>query len=145
MDRNVFIDPKPGGTVTVTTVGRAICGTTSCAESTSTAPTISTTNITLEAYQCAVYMCRDDLEDMQEDTLVEINNALAECIDVCIDNAFIANIGTIGGSIVYAGGTFSAAMIAEAMGSMRNGNRRGLKRPRDRIMRACCSHHSPRR
>ena len=113
---------KPGGTVTVTTVGRATCGTAGCAEPSSTAPTISTTNITMEEYQCSLYVCRDDLEDMLDDTLNEINNALAECIDICIDNAFIANIGTRGGgSIVYAAGTFSAAIIAEAMGTMRNG------------------------
>jgi hypothetical protein len=58
---------------------------------------------------------------MLDDTLVELNNALAECIDICIDNFFVANIGTYGGSIVYNKGTMSAAMIAEAMGSMRNG------------------------
>ncbi len=116
------IHGKPGGTLTVTTVGRATCGTAGCAEPSSSAPTISTANITMEEYQCSLYICRNDLEDMLEDTLVEINNALAECIDVCIDNAFIANIGTRGGgSIVYAAGTMSAAMIAEAMGSMRNG------------------------
>jgi len=102
-------------------VGRATCGTAGCAEPSSTAPTIGTTNITLEEYQCSLYICRDDLEDMLEDTLVEINNALAECIDICIDNAFIANIGTYGGSVVYHNGTMSAAMIAESMGSMRNG------------------------
>ena len=119
-----FLNPRPGGTVTVTTVGRATCGTAGCAEPSSTAPTIGTTNITMEEYQCSLYICRNDLEDMLEDTLVEINNALAECIDICIDNAFIANIGTYGGSIAYDKGTMSASMIAEAMGSMRNGNRR---------------------
>jgi hypothetical protein len=102
-------------------VGRATCGTAGCAEPSSTAPAISTCNITLEEYQCSLYICRDDLEDMLDDTLVEINNSLAECIDICIDNAFIANIGTIGGSIVYNKGTMSAAIIAEAMGSLRNG------------------------
>ncbi len=71
---------------------------------------------------------------MLDDTLVEINNSLAECIDVCIDNAFIANIGTVGGSVVYNKGTMSAAIIAEAMGSMRNGNQ--IKR-KAYIPRAC--------
>lgn len=115
------IHGKPGGTLYVTTVGRATCGTAGCAEPSSTAPTISNVSIVLSEYQCSLYICRNDMEDMLEDTLVEINNALAECIDVCIDNAFIQQIGTFGGSIVYNKGTMSAAMIAEAMGSMRNG------------------------
>lgn len=112
---------KPGDTIHVVTVGKAVCGTAGCAEPESTAPTVGATAITLEEYQCSLYVCRNDLEDMIEDTLVEINNSLASCLDECIDNAFIANIVGTGSTISYGTAYITPANIAEAMGSMRNG------------------------
>ena len=112
---------KAGDTVHVVTVGRATCGTAGCAEPVSTAPTISAVAITLEEYQCSMYVCRDDLEDMVPDTITELNNALAECIDICIDNAFIANIIGLGSTLDKGTAYITAAHIAEAIGTMRSG------------------------
>lgn len=119
------IHGKPGDTVHVITVGKAVCGTAGCAEPASTAPTIDAEAITLEEYQCSMYVCRDDLEDMVTDTITELNNSLASCIDNCIDNAFIANIvghgATLTTGTVAADGTITPGHIAEAIGSMRAG------------------------
>ena len=115
------IKGKAGDTVHVITVGRATCGTAGCAEPASTAPTVGAVAITLEEYQCSMYVCRDDLEDMVPDTITELNNALAECIDICIDNAFIANIIGQGSTLVKGTGNITAAWIAEAIGTMRSG------------------------
>jgi len=115
------IKGKPGDTVHVVTVGKATCGTAGCAEPVSIAPTIGATAITLEEYQCSLYVCRDDLEDMIEDTLTEINNSLASCLDTCIDNAFIANIRGSGSTVDKGTAYITAAFIAETMGSMRSG------------------------
>jgi hypothetical protein len=115
------IKGKAGDTVHVVTVGRATCGTAGCAEPASTAPTVGATAITLEEYQCSMYVCRDDLEDMVPDTITELNNALAECIDICIDNAFIANIMGNGSTLDKGTAHITAAFIAEAIGSVRSG------------------------
>ena len=115
------IKGKAGDTVHVITVGRASCGTAGCAEPASTAPTVGAVAITLEEYQCSMYVCRDDLEDMVPDTITELNNALAECIDICIDNAFIANIIGQGSTLAKGTGNITAAWIAEAIGTMRSG------------------------
>ena len=115
------IKGKAGDTVHVITVGRATCGTAGCAEPASTAPTVGATAITLEEYQCSMYVCRNDLEDMVPDTVTELNNALAECLDICIDNAFIANIIGLGSTLDKGTAYITAADIAEAMGTMRSG------------------------
>lgn len=115
------IKGKPGGTVMVVTVGRAVGGTISCEEPDSTAPTIAAASIALTDYQCSVDICRDDLEDMVEDTLTEINESLISCLDEWIDNYFIAGLVGLGSTLVKGGGTFSANTIAEAVGSMRSG------------------------
>jgi len=115
------IKGKPGDTVHVITVGKAVCGTAGCAEPASTASTIGATAITLEEYQCSLYVCRDDLEDMVEDTITEINNSLASCLDECIDNAFIANLRGIGSTLDKGTAYITPAFIAETIGSVRNG------------------------
>jgi hypothetical protein len=115
------IKGKAGDTVHVVTVGRATCGTAGCAEPASTAPTVGATAITLEEYQCSMYVCRNDLEDMVPDTITELNNALAECLDICIDNAFIANITGLGSTLDKGTAYITAAHIAEAIGTMRSG------------------------
>lgn len=115
------IKGKPGDTIHVITVGKATCGTAGCAEPESTAPSIGAIAITLEEYQCSLYVCRNDLEDMVEDTITEINNSLASCLDECIDNAFIANIMGLGSTLDKGLGTYDPNWIAEAMGTMRSG------------------------
>jgi hypothetical protein len=115
------IKGKAGDTVHVVTVGKAVCGTAGCAEPASTAPTISACAITLEEYQCSLYICRDDLEDVVEGTITEVNNSLLTCLDNCIDNAFIANITGKGSTYIISPGTLTAALIAKAMGTMRMG------------------------
>lgn len=115
------IKGKPGDTVHVITVGKATCGTAGCAEPVSTAPAIGATAITLEEYQCSMYVCRNDLEDMVEDTITEMNNSLASCLDTCIDNAFIANIMGLGSTLDKGTAYITPDDIAEGMGSMRNG------------------------
>jgi len=117
------IHGKPGDTIHVITVGTAVCGTAGCAEPVSEAPSIGAAAITMEEYQCSLYICRNDLEDIVPDTITEINNSLASCLDTCIDNAFIANLKTKGAGTLGATleATMSATYIAEAIGSMRNG------------------------
>jgi hypothetical protein len=76
----------------------------------------------LEEYQCSQYICRDDLEDVVEDTITELNESLMSCLDTCIDNAFIANLIAAECSTLAKGTAWmKAATIAEAIGSMRNG------------------------
>jgi len=101
-------------------VGRATCGTAGCAEPTSTAATVSACAITLEEYQCSHYICRDDLEDVVEDTITELNENLMTCLDTCIDNAFIANIMGLGSTLSKGTAYITAADIAEAIGTMRS-------------------------
>jgi hypothetical protein len=115
------IHGKPGDTIYVVTVGRATCGTMICEEPDSTAATIGKGTISLEEYQCSHYICRDDLEDVVEDTITELNENLMTCLDTCIDNAFIANILGHGSTLNKGAGTMTANTIAEAIGSMRNG------------------------
>lgn len=115
------IHGKAGDTVHVITVGKAICGTAGCAEPVSTAPAVSAVAITLEEYQCSMYVCRNDIEDMVEDTITEMNNSLASCLDTCIDNAFIANIIGLGSTLDKGTAYITPDDIAEAIGTMRSG------------------------
>ena len=117
------IHGKPGDTVNVITIPKATCGTAGCAEPESGTLTVGKSPITLEEYQCSQYICRDDLEDVVEDTITELNESLMSCLDTCIDNAFIENIvnGDVAGTVNKGTAYMSAATIAEAMGSMRNG------------------------
>ncbi len=115
------IKGQPGNTLNVVVVGKATGGTIQCEEPTSTAPTITAASISLTDYQCSVDICRDDLEDMVEDTVTEINDSLISCLDEWIDNYFIAGIVGLGNTLVLAGATFSANTIAQAIGSMRSG------------------------
>jgi hypothetical protein len=83
---------------------------------------VGKTPITLEEYQCSHYICRDDLEDVVEDTITELNETLMNCLDTCIDNAFIANIMDNHGSTMTKGTAYlTGAVIAEGIGTMRNG------------------------
>jgi hypothetical protein len=112
---------SPGGTVYVVTVGKASCGTAGCAEPVSTAPTVAAATISMEEYQCSLYICRNELEDMVEDTIDEVNASLASCIDHCVDNAFIANLVGAGSTLDKGTAYITPAHIAEAIGSMRSG------------------------
>jgi hypothetical protein len=114
------IKGRPGDTIHVITVGRAACAPGSCAEPTSTAATVSAVAITLEEYQCSHYICRDDLEDMVEDTVTELNENLMTCLDTCIDNAFIANITGHGSTLDKGTAIMDPTFIAEAIGTMRS-------------------------
>ena len=67
-----------------------------------------------------MYICRDDLEDVVEDTITEVNNSLLTCLDNCIDNAFIANLTGLGSTLVKGTANIVAAVIAEAIGTMRS-------------------------
>lgn len=116
------IHGKPGDTVHVITIPKATCGTAGCAEPTSGTITAGACAITLEEYQCSQYICRDDLEDVVEDTITELNESLMSCLDTCIDNAFIANLIAADCATLAKGTAWmKAATIAEAIGSMRNG------------------------
>jgi len=61
------------------------------------------------------------LEDMVEDTITAMNESLASCLDVCIDNAFIANITGKGSTLTKGTAYITPSDIAEAMGTMRSG------------------------
>lgn len=115
------IHGKPGDTVHVITVGPATCGTFCCAEPESTAPVVDAEKIDLEDYQCSYYICRKDLEDVVPDTITELNNSLATCLDACIDNAFIANIMGHGSTLDKGTAYITPADIAEGIGTMRSG------------------------
>jgi len=115
------INGKAGDTVHVITVGKMLAGTAGCAEPASTAPTVSAVAITLEEYQCSMYICRDDLEDMVADTVTQLNDALVNCLDVVIDQAFISNLTGKGGTLVGGTAYITPAVIAQAIGTMRAG------------------------
>ncbi|MCJ7759991.1 hypothetical protein MUP59_02475 [Candidatus Bathyarchaeota archaeon] len=115
------IKGKPGDTIHVITVGRPVGGTAGCAEPVGTASTISAVAITLEEWQCSMYVCRDDLEDMVPDTITQLNDALVECLDIIIDRQFIINISGHGGTLVGGTAYITPGIIAEAMGTMRAG------------------------
>lgn len=115
------IKGKAGDTVHVITVGRAIGGTAGCAEPASTAPTVSAKAITLEEWQCSCYVCRDDLEDMVEDTITGINESLTECLDLLIDQSFISGIVGLGGTLDLGTAHITSGHIAQALGTMRQG------------------------
>jgi hypothetical protein len=115
------IKGKPGDTVHVITVGKAIGGTAGCAEPVSTAPSVSAVAITLEEWQCSMYVCKNDLEDVVEDTLVAINDSLSECIDVMVDQSFISGLVGKGGTLDLGTAYMTPGVIAQAIGTMRTG------------------------
>ena len=69
-------------------------------------------------------MCKNDIESVQPDLITELNAGLADCLNRQIDNYFfdVARTDDCTAGTVLSGSALSGSLIAEAMGSMRNGN-----------------------
>ncbi len=119
------IENKPGDTVWICTVGTAIATTIAaeCAEPTTTGASIDCKSIGLTDYVCAYYMCKNDIESVQPDLINELNAGLGSCLERQIDNYFfdVARTNGCTAGTVSSGSALSGSLIAEAMGSMRNG------------------------
>jgi len=116
------IKGKPGDTVNVITVAPVVCADLGCEEPTTTAATIGKVPITLTNQVCAYYICKTDMEDVVPDTIDKLNEGLASCLDVCIDNYFLkqALVGANAGTYTHTAG-MTGSLIARAMGSMEAG------------------------
>ncbi len=113
---------KAGDSINVITVLQPVAGTAGCAEPNGTAPTVSALNVSLTEWQCAMSICRDDLEDMVPETVTAMSESLTKCLDAGIDNYFVGAISPVCAGTVNTG-TFpmTPARIAEAIGSCRCG------------------------
>jgi len=116
------IQGKPGDTVNVITVAPVTCADLACEEPTTTAATIGKVPITLANKVCAYYICKTDMEDVVPDTIDALNDGLARCLAVCIDNYFLAQaqVGVNQGTLTETG-ALAGTTIAKAMGSMQAG------------------------
>jgi len=116
------IQGKPGDTVNVITVGPVTCADLACEEPTTTAASIGKVPITLANKVCAYYICKADMEDVVPDTIDALNEGLASCLSVCIDNYFLtqAQVGANAGTLTEAG-ALKGTVIAKSMGSMEAG------------------------
>lgn len=116
------IKGKPGDTINVITVAPVTCADLACEEPTATAATIGKVPVTLANKVCAYYICKTDMEDVVPDTIDALNEGLASCIDVCVDNYFLSQalIGSNAGTLTETG-ALRGTTIAKAMGSMQAG------------------------
>ena len=71
-------------------------------------------------------MCKNDIESVQPDLITELNAGLADCLNRQIDNYFfdVARTNACTAGTLTSGSALSGSLIADAMGSMRNGNQR---------------------
>ncbi len=120
------IKGAPGDSINVITVAKAVGGTAGCAEPVSTAPAVSAKAITLSEYQCSMYVCRADLEDIVPDTIDQLNESLSRCIDNIVDQHFIATLRDVAQGTYTMGGApgtahLTPSAIAASIGSMRAG------------------------
>ena len=119
------IENQPGDKVWICTVGTAMATTiaAACTEPTTVGATIECPYITLTDYACAYYMCKNDIESVQPDLITELNAGLADCLNRQIDNYFfdVARTDDCTAGTLLSGSAMSGSLIAEAMGSMRNG------------------------
>lgn len=125
------IDGQPGDTVWICTVGTAVATTiaAACTEPTTTGATITCKSMTLTDYACAFYMCKNDIESVMPDLINELNAGLGSCLERQIDNYFfdVARTDDCTAGTLTSSSALSGSLIAEAMGSMRNGKWRKWK------------------
>ena len=119
------IQGQPGDKVWICTVGTAVATTIAaeCTEPTTTGATISCKAINLTDYACAFYMCKNDIESVQPDLITELNAGLGSCLERQIDNYFfdVARTNGCTAGTLTSSSALSGSLIAEGMGSMRNG------------------------
>jgi len=119
------IENRPGDKVWICTIGTAIATTiaAACAEPTTTGATFSCREIDLTDYVCAYYLCKNDIESVVPDVIPELNAGLGACLERQIDNYFfdVARTNGCTAGTVLSSSALSGSLIAEAMGSMRNG------------------------
>lgn len=119
------IENQPGSKVWICTVGTAFATTISatCDEPDTTGATITCPSIDLTDIACAYYMCKNDIESVQPDLITELNAGLADCLNRAIDNYFfeVARTPACNSGTLTSSSALSGSLIAEAMGSMRNG------------------------
>jgi len=151
------IQGQPGDKVWICTVGTAVATTIAaeCTEPTTTGATISCKSITLTDYACAFYMCKNDIESVQPDLITELNAGLGSCLERQIDNYFfdVARTNGCTGGTLTSSSALSGSLIAEGMGSMRNGNQRKWRKLisifkrilhfADRSLRTSCTDYAP--
>ena len=120
------IEGQPGDKVWICTVGTAMPTTiaAACDEPTTTGASVDCKYITMTDYACAFYMCKNDIESVQPDLITELNAGLGSCLERQIDNYFfdVARTNACTAGTLLSGVPLSGSLIAEAMGSMRNGN-----------------------
>ena len=119
------IENQPGDKVWICTVGTAVPTTIAaeCTEPTTTGATIDCKYITMTDYACAYYMCKNDIESVKPDLITELNAGLGSCLERQIDNYFfdVARTDDCTAGTLLSSVPMSGSLIAEAMGSMRNG------------------------
>ena len=76
-------------------------------------------------------MCKNDIESVQPDLITELNAGLGDCLNRQIDNYFfdVARTDDCTAGTLLSDSAMSGSLIAEAMGSMRNGNQRKWEDP----------------
>ncbi len=119
---------KPGDRVHWCRVGPAVCHDLACEEPTSTAPTVDCPYASIVSRGCSLYICADDLEDVQVGLVDAVNASLGSCLQVCVDNYFFdtALSCTNAGTYTHTG-RMTGSLIAEAMGSMQAGTYEPVK------------------
>jgi len=119
------IQGKPGDKVWICTIGTAVATTiaAACDEPTTLGATFSCKEINLTDYVCAYYLCKNDIESVVPDAIDELNAGLGACLERQIDNYFfdVARTNGCTAGTVTSSSALSGSLIAEAMGSMRNG------------------------
>lgn len=119
------IQGQPGDKVWICTVGTAIATTiaAACDEPTTVGASIDCKAIDLTDYACAYYMCKNDIETVMPDLITELNAGLGSCLERQIDNYFfdVARTNNCTAGTLTSSSALSGSLIAEAMGSMRNG------------------------
>lgn len=125
---NRDVEGKPGDRVHWCRIGPAVCHDLACEEPTSTAPTVDCPYASIVSRGCSLYICKDDLEDVQVGLIDAINDVLGSCLQVCVDNYFFdtALSCTNAGTYTHTG-RMTGSLIAEAMGSMEAGTYEPVK------------------
>jgi len=116
---------RPGDKVWICTIGTAVATTiaAACDEPTTKGATLHCAEIGLTDYVCANYLCKNDIESVVPDVITELNAGLGACLERQIDNYFfdVARTNGCTAGTVTSSSALSGSLIAEAMGSMRNG------------------------
>jgi len=119
---------RPGDKVHWCRVGPAVCHELACEEPTSVAPEVDCPYASIVSRGCSLYLCADDLEDVQVGLVDAINASLGSCLQACVDNYFFGvALGCTNAGTLTHSGRMTGSLIAEAMGSMQAGTYEPVK------------------